>query len=144
MCLTDALRVCLTVCLTDAQVCTKCKIEKDSSQFHRNTLTASGLVSRCKQCIAEADARRCVHLATLICTAEFQHRLNPRVPTRLAKVSCTGYACGHEPSCWTSPSEMQNLVSSSATRCLPGKSILPFSLPVPLESWMCCAEAYSL
>jgi len=43
-----------------SQVCTKCKIEKDSSQFHRNTLTASGLVSRCKQCIAEADAKRCV------------------------------------------------------------------------------------
>ena len=41
------------------QVCTKCKIEKDSSQFHRNTLTASGLVARCKQCIAEADAKRC-------------------------------------------------------------------------------------
>ena len=41
------------------QVCTKCKIEKDASQFHRNTLTASGLVSRCKQCIAETDARRC-------------------------------------------------------------------------------------
>ena len=46
------------------QVCTKCKIEKDAFQFHRNTLTASGLVSRCKQCIAEADAKRCEHLFT--------------------------------------------------------------------------------
>ncbi len=60
-----------------SQVCTKCKIEKDSSQFHRNTLTASGLVSRCKQCIAEADAKRCASSHSAVFCSDlplYQHR----------------------------------------------------------------------
>lgn len=47
------------VAMCVAQVCTKCKEDKDASNFHRNTLTVSGLVARCKQCIAETDAARC-------------------------------------------------------------------------------------
>ena len=54
------------------QMCTKCKQDKDAEQFHRNTLTTSGLVSRCKQCIAEADAKRCTLLSSSLLLRSFR------------------------------------------------------------------------
>ena len=71
-----------------AQICTKCKIEKDSTQFHRNTLTASGLVSRCKQCIAEADAKRCVSVISLLFTTWCEHLMDPGTAVPTLSVGC--------------------------------------------------------
>ena len=39
------------------KVCTKCKIEKDSSHFHTDRTKADGLVAHCKPCRVEKSRR---------------------------------------------------------------------------------------
>jgi len=39
------------------KVCSKCKIEKDSSHFHRKRGRADGLVAQCKPCTSEKSHR---------------------------------------------------------------------------------------
>ena len=77
------------------QVCTKCKIEKDFLQFHRNTLTASGLVSRCKQCIAEADAKRYVPCSCSLST--FVHESEVDRITAAFEVAVDTSSDGNDP-----------------------------------------------
>jgi hypothetical protein len=40
------------------KMCTKCKVEKDESDFHKNRHTRSGLQSWCKRCILAPPIRK--------------------------------------------------------------------------------------